>query len=320
MKFFKSSALLLTALLGGGLVSPAHAAESSAFCLRTNAQANSEGIFLSQVLAENPDAPLPSIRLADAPAFGQAVLLTRAQIAAAAHQAAPELALTNWSGAERIRVTRRARTLTEADLKELLTAQLQRDCVHDKGELELRFTRPWTAILAPDELLALKITELPGNGVTPNFIVRFELSAGREPLGSWQMAAQAKVWREILVAKSALKRGQLLTDAELVRERRDVLGLRDLLPDHLADDSGIEISDSVQAGAPLTIRSVRLRAVVMRGQVVDAFVHEGAMTISLKVEVLENGVPGQTVRVRNPQSRREFRGKVQNEQAILVSL
>ena len=43
------------------------------------------------------------------------------------------------------------------------------------------------------------------------------------------------------------------------------------------------------------------------------------MTISLKVEVLEEGAVGQSVRVRNPVSKREFRGKVQNEQTILVS-
>ena len=189
-----------------------------------------------------------------------------------------------------------------------------------KPSLSRPFTRPWPAILVPDELLAVKVTELPGTGVSPNFIVRFELSAGREALGSWQMSAQAKVWKEILVAKAPLKRGQFLADAEVIRERRDVLGLRDLMLDHLADEPGLELAETLQAGAPLTLRSVRLRPVVTRGQVVDAFVQDGAMTISLKVEVLENGVPGQTVRVRNPQSRREFRGKVQSEQTILVNL
>jgi flagella basal body P-ring formation protein FlgA len=35
---------------------------------------------------------------------------------------------------------------------------------------------------------------------------------------------------------------------------------------------------------------------------------------------LEEGVPGQLVRVRNLQSRRELRGKVQDEQTIIISL
>jgi flagella basal body P-ring formation protein FlgA len=38
----------------------------------------------------------------------------------------------------------------------------------------------------------------------------------------------------------------------------------------------------------------------------------------VKAEALEDGVPGQIVRVRNLQSRREFKGKVQDEQTVLV--
>jgi flagella basal body P-ring formation protein FlgA len=44
------------------------------------------------------------------------------------------------------------------------------------------------------------------------------------------------------------------------------------------------------------------------------------MMITLKVEVLEEGVTGQMVRVRNLQSRRELRGKVEDEQTIAIPL
>jgi flagella basal body P-ring formation protein FlgA len=44
------------------------------------------------------------------------------------------------------------------------------------------------------------------------------------------------------------------------------------------------------------------------------------LVISLKVEPLEDGVLGQTVRVRNPINRRELNGKVENEQTILITL
>jgi flagella basal body P-ring formation protein FlgA len=52
----------------------------------------------------------------------------------------------------------------------------------------------------------------------------------------------------------------------------------------------------------------------------DAVIRDGAMIISLKVEVLEEAVPGQIVRVRNPQSHRELRGKVLDEQTIAIPL
>jgi flagella basal body P-ring formation protein FlgA len=59
---------------------------------------------------------------------------------------------------------------------------------------------------------------------------------------------------------------------------------------------------------------------VHRGQTIEARFQSGALAISMRVEVLEEGAPGQVVRVRNVRSQKEFRGKVQDENTILVSL
>ena len=235
-------------------------------------------------------------------------------------KAAPDLVSFHWGGSEQVRITRRSRVLHEADLKELLTAALQRDQVKDKGELELRLMRPWAPMLVPDERLEVKILDLPASGVGANFIARFALSAAQERLGVWQAPLQARVWREVWVARSPLKPGTPFEEADVARERRDVLNVREaLLPDTLPS-AALEIAETVAVGAPLSARTLRLRPVVRRGQLVDAQFVDGAMTISLKVEVLENGAPGQLVRVRNVQSRREFKGKVQDEHRIAVVL
>ncbi len=99
-----------------------------------------------------------------------------------------------------------------------------------------------------------------------------------------------------------------------------MLSLRDPLCDLPANAAAYELGESVPAGAPLLARAIRLRPVVARGQIADAVVRDGVMVISLKVEVLEEGVPGQMVRVRNYQSRRELRGKVEDEHTIAIPL
>jgi flagellar basal body P-ring formation protein FlgA len=60
--------------------------------------------------------------------------------------------------------------------------------------------------------------------------------------------------------------------------------------------------------------------VINRGKIVDALVRSGPMEISTKVEALEDGAPGQMIRIRNPKSKREFRGRVQGEDSVLVPL
>lgn len=67
-------------------------------------------------------------------------------------------------------------------------------------------------------------------------------------------------------------------------------------------------------------RSVRARPIVQRGQLVEGIYQDGGLSISLKVELLEDGLPGQTIRVRNPKTKRELHGKVQNEQTVVIAL
>jgi flagella basal body P-ring formation protein FlgA len=161
---------------------------------------------------------------------------------------------------------------------------------------------------------------MPTMGVTPAFVVRFELHSARETLGPWQIAAQARVWRNAWVAHSALERGDLVSEAGLARERRDVLPLHEPLAEFTPGDPTLELREPLQAGSLLLARFLKVRAVIHRGQTADAFVRDGTLSIVMKVEALEDGTPGQIIRVRNPQSRRDIRGKVLDDQNILISL
>jgi flagella basal body P-ring formation protein FlgA len=78
--------------------------------------------------------------------------------------------------------------------------------------------------------------------------------------------------------------------------------------------------ENIAPGLPIPNRAVRPRPAVKRGQMVEGVFEEGSLTISLKVEILEDGLPGQTVRVRNPKTNRELTGKVQNEETIRITL
>jgi flagella basal body P-ring formation protein FlgA len=214
----------------------------------------------------------------------------------------------------------RTRTLNEADVLTLLTKTLQQNYVKDKGELELDFTQPWNAPTVPDEPLMVKILELPTAGVTPSFIIRFQLCSATQTVGTWQATVQAHVWRDVWVAHSTLERGELIADADVTRERRDVLNVHEELADFSAGDATLELANSISAGNILLARDLKPRAVLHRGQIADAILHDGALSITMKVEVLEDGAPGQMIRARNPVSQRNLTGRVLDDQTILVSL
>lgn len=214
-----------------------------------------------------------------------------------------------------------SRTVSSNELVLLLTRALQERLDPGQGRLELRLMRPWTPVNVPDEPIDLVVRELPATGLSPQFILRFELRTADRSLGTWQTAVQAHLWREVWVARTTIRRGTPLREAELVRETRDVLTLREPLADldHPAPVE-LEAADVIPAGAPVLARALRPRPVIRRGQLADAVLQDGALRISLKVEALEDGAPGQIVRVRNPVSRRDLVGRVLDAQTIQVSL
>jgi len=317
-----ATALLFGAMLQG--VSPVlaqSASDATSFSLLPSAIVDGNGIFLNQIATGGElEIAGTKIRLAAAPAFGRAVTLTRDQVKAALQSGHQEFNPVQWAGAESVRVTRRSRVWSEGDLRDLLTTTLQNESIKDRGEIELRLGRPWTAVTVPDEPLVMKILDLPASGVSQHFIVRFELVAGEDRLGPWQVVAQARVMKRILVAASSTRRGQSLGEADLLVERRDVLPLREPLEESALRSSSLEFIETVPAGQPILARSVRMRPIVQRGTLVDGLVRDGSLQINMKVEVLADGLPGQMVRVRNPKTKREFYAKVQDEQTVLINL
>jgi len=281
---------------------------------------NGQGVYLANVATLPGGAPVPALRLADAPPAGHPLVLSRQQIADRLREAAPELASLPWTGPERVQVTRRTRPLDEAALTVLLTDALQTEAGGRSAEVELKLNRSWTALTVPDDVLSVRLSELPPGGLQPTMVLRFELRAANELVGQWQTVARVKLMTEVWVAQTNLRRGQGLTTADVRRDRRDLLAIRDALTELPENLDSLEVAQALSVGMPLTSRSLQYRPVVQRGHVVEGLLVEGAMTISLKVEVLENGAPGQLVRVRSLLTRKEIRGKVRDEQTILLAL
>lgn len=314
--------LRIAAVLAVLSLLPAFATAAS-FELLGSAEVDGTGIFLPQILRNTDGSPLPNLRVADSPSLSKPLILTRQQAGELATRVATELpsvSLASLSGADSIRISRRSRTVAESELRDLLTAVLQRDLVRDRGQLEIMFSRSINPITIPDGPLTLRLLESPANGVSPSFFVRFELLSGREASGQFSSSVQARLWQEVWCARRPIQRGETLNEDDFTHERRDAFTSRDALTVFPADLSAVEVNENLNPGQLLLARSVRVRPLVRRGQLIEGLILDGALSISLKVEALEDGLPNQTIRIRDPQTRRELRGRVKSDQLILVSL
>jgi flagella basal body P-ring formation protein FlgA len=289
--------------------------------LLAEARVDRDGVYLDQIATPGANNVLPHVRLLDSPPINAPFLLTRGRVQEVllGHVQSP-MVVSNWSGADRVVIRRRTRALAETEVVEQLTSALQSRQGAQPGVVELRLARPWSPIAVPDEPLVLRLTDAPLSRMGSQQSLRFELVAGTEVVGTWPVLVQVRLWREIWVARSPLQRGQALDKSMVARERRDVLTVWEPLAAFEEPDDAWELTDSLNVGAPLLQRHLRARPVIRRGQTADAVLEDGALSLVVRVEALEDGAPGQTIRLRNPTSRREFRGKVQNEKTIQVCL
>lgn len=310
MNLLRSCLILLASLTAWG---------ADTLALRPHATVTSAGVFLDD-LVSSTDLVVPHVRILPPPRLGASLAVSRQQIESAL--AATELGhLTNLPGPASVRVTRKLRPLEQAEVVDRITAALQDEVVKSRGQLELRINRPWTTTEVPDEPLQARVYDLPASGLSSTFLCRLELvTTNNEILGPWQVALGAKLWREVWTSPSPLRRGLALIDADLQRERRDILSIREPVADFDAADPSLELAEYVAPQAILLARSLRVRPSVRRGQRIEALVVDGALAISLKVEALEDGIPGQTIRLRNPHTKRELLGTIQNESTILIQL
>jgi flagella basal body P-ring formation protein FlgA len=320
MKFRHAVFCLLITLPQTGWIEPVRAADLGPVQLLAEAKVDGSGVFLDELVSASGESPvIPHLRLARAPHAGETVTFTRNEVGGLA-QSGAGLLLTNWLGADAVKVSRRVRSFEDSDLIDLLTDALQKEYIKNQGDLELHLMHAGPRPLVPDEPLTLQIAEMPSSGVCPNFVTTFELWDGKERVGSWQATVQASVWRDIPIANSPLARGQSLKDADVTMERSDILVQHDAYLNFPPPNDSLELNEGIAAGKPILNRSVRVRPLILRGQLVEGVFQDGALAISLMVETLEDGALGQTVRVMNPTTRRELHGRIENEKTIRITL
>jgi flagella basal body P-ring formation protein FlgA len=287
--------------------------------LAPRAEVTADGFFLSQLFKKSENDSWSKIKLAPAPAWGKKTTLTRTEITELLAKAEPQLQIASITGAAQIEISRRSRPLEEEELLLRLAEKLQpATAAGDRiGELEVRLRQEWRSIQVPVESIDLKILSRP-SVLSANFLVRFEIVSGSESIAIEVANVQVRLMQDVWVARSQVRRGTGLEAADFVRDRRDVIQIRDALWTGESLDPVYWVTQPVAAGSVVYARAVEMRPVIFRGQLAQAVVMDDALHISMQVQILEDGAPGQFVRARNIRSRKEIRGKVLNEDTIQV--
>ena len=124
------------------------------------------------------------------------------------------------------------------------------------------------------------------------------------------LPTRVKLLQTVVVSSRPLARGQRLGKADLALEKRDIGALRGKAIQNPSQVLGYLMSRGVPAGRVLDSALLEAPVLVERGRRVRMAIQTKGIDITMAGTALEDGALGETVRVRNPASRRVVEGVV----------
>ena len=192
---------------------------------------------------------------------------------------------------------------TQEQLLADLTRQLT-DHFQSRGDLQLDLLRPWPPLAATPGSVEVVILDCPAR-LTSSLLLQVRLQSGGRLLGDFSLQLKAQLMREVWVARTPIERDSNFDPNQLDTRRLDVLQERDTVPTDTAE-TDFTYASSVSAGRLLSWRNLTHRALIRKGQIVEVSAIDGMLTITTKALAMENGAAGETIKLRNLESKKDF--------------
>jgi len=182
------------------------------------------------------------------------------------------------------------------------------------GVFELTPLMPLPAI--PNAPTSVELVEVPATPASTMMIKARFIKDGSY-LGEVSASFRAN-WRvNALVAKRSVGRGPInISDFEIQNLDRLAQRQNIVSPDEKTED--LEITNTIQAGAPLVWSVVKSKPLVRKGGLADVIAQDGQLKVTTKAIATQDAGRGDSVIMRNPNTNRQFEAYVLNENLVQI--
>lgn len=185
-----------------------------------------------------------------------------------------------------------------------------------EGELQVELLRAWAPPARTASIWDLSVIDFPASPAS-SMMVRCRLNADGAVVADTTLVVRAQLWRDAWASRLPLTVGASFDVAALETRRVDFLRERDVLPASVGDRTYV-FARAIPAGRMLTWRDISRRPFVKKGELVEVTANDGTLLITMKAIAMENGAQGESVTVRNPESRKNFTALVVDENRVQV--
>jgi flagella basal body P-ring formation protein FlgA len=185
-----------------------------------------------------------------------------------------------------------------------------------EGELSLELLRTWAAPGRLARQWTVEVVEFPAV-LASSMLARCRVLADGEPAAEYTLTLRATLWRDAWSARQPVAANAPFEASALDTRRVDFLRERDALPVTVGD-RGFIFARSIQPNRLLTWRDISRRPLVRKGELVEVSAIDGLLNVTMKGLAMENGAAGDTVTIRNPDSKKDFAARVVAENQVQI--
>ena len=291
----------------------------AAFTLNTTCEVSGDGVYLSDLVDSKAGEAVPAILVDVSPSWGTVRKYSANELIKLINEKAQGVEVIASEPDQQTTLRRKSRSMDSSQILELLKSELLKSPLFDEGELEMELIRPWKPMLVPDGALEMRmLTKI--NYRTSQTSLRFQLMDGGVPFGVFSAAVKISLWKDAWVATRQITRGTLLPEAKLKKQRHNMIKVRQDLWGGNPSDGRFWFQENISPGRLIYDKAVVMKPVVRRGNLAKAIITTGPLLVSTNVKVLEDGAPGEVVRVQNVRTRKEIIGEVIDEKTIKINV
>ncbi|MFA5263328.1 MAG: flagellar basal body P-ring formation chaperone FlgA [Opitutaceae bacterium] len=185
-----------------------------------------------------------------------------------------------------------------------------------EGDFQIELLRPWVAPAPARAPISVTIAEFPAQ-LSSSMLLRIKAESAGGTVCDATLSLHAQIWRDAWVTREPVKRDEIFDPAALDVRRVDALRERDILPANVGDHN-YSFTRGISSGRLLNWRDISRRALVRKGDIVEVAAAEGMISITMKAVALQNGASGETISVRNLQSKKDISAQVIAENRVQV--
>jgi len=266
----------------------------------------------------NKESRWTGLEVGSSPRAGETAVVSRSRVAHVLRLSGLSLENLELRGAAETVVRRESRTVTADVLHQLVREHILARMPWDGADVSIEQIRGARDLVLAETAVTHQVKAQPDCdylGLTSFQVVT--ATGDGEEIQQW-VKADIQVTTPVVVARHPIPRLTEIGAADVKVEKRNLASLSSDTAASAEEVIGKRSRRQIRAGEPIRLGQVEVAPVVRRGDLVTLKVESDHFLVTARGKVLENGRPGEIIRVENITSKKQVYGKVVDGRTLLV--